>query len=208
MNYVANLTRYEGDPRVLDSGPSSLPAADRLGRALGWFSLGLGLMELIAPGRITRALGMRGHETLVRTYGAREIAAGVVSLSTERSLGLWSRVAGDAVDIATVMVAVGRDNPKRHNARMALTMLAGVTLIDLVAAQAVTARHSRGHGQARSYRDRTGYPKGLEAARGAARDFEAGDAAAEPNRALDSDVTVAEDVRFSREERAAPFGGI
>lgn len=171
MSYVSNLVRSEGDPKVLSSGPSSLPTADRLGRALGWFSLGLGLTELIAPRALTRALGLDGHEALVRAYGAREIGAGIVSLSTERSLGLWGRVAGDALDIATVMLAVGRNNPKRHNARVALTVLAGVALIDLVAAQAVTARHSR-RPRERSYRDRSGFPKGAEAARAAARDFE------------------------------------
>lgn len=171
MSYVSNLVRSEGDPKVLSSGPSSLPTADRLGRALGWFSLGLGLTELIAPRALTRALGLDGHEALVRAYGAGEIGAGIVSLSTERSLGLWGRVAGDALDIATVMLAVGRNNPKRHNARVALTVLAGVALIDLVAAQAVTARHSRRPAE-RSYGDRSGFPKGAEAARGAARDFE------------------------------------
>lgn len=171
MSYVSNLVRSEADPKVLSSGPSSLPTADQFGRALGWFSLGLGLTELIAPRTLTRALGMDGHEALVRAYGAREIGAGIASLSTERSLGLWGRVAGDALDIATVMLAVGRNNPKRHNAQVALTMLAGVALIDLVAAQAVTARHSRRPVE-RSYRDRIGFPKGAEAARGAARDFE------------------------------------
>jgi len=56
---------------------------------------------------VTRALGMEGHEGLVRAYGAREVSAGMLALFTERSLGLWSRVAGDALDIATVM-AVGK----------------------------------------------------------------------------------------------------
>ena len=175
MPYVANLVRSEGDPKVLSSGPSSLLAADRLGRALGWFSLGLGLTELIAPRRITRSLGMEGREGLVRAYGAREIGAGIVSLSTERSLGLWGRVAGDALDIATVMLALRRGNPKRNNAQLALTMLAGVALIDLVAAKAVTARHSRGPMRSRSYGERSGFPKGVEAARRAARDFETPD---------------------------------
>lgn len=173
MAYVSNLVRSEGDPKVLSSGPSSLPAADRLGRALGWFSLGLGLTELIAPRRVTRALGMEGRKSLVRAYGAREIGAGIMSLSTERSLGLWGRVAGDALDIATVMGAWRSNNPRRNNVQLALVMLAGVALIDLVAAQAVTAQHARRPGQRRSYRDRSGFPKGREAARGAARELEA-----------------------------------
>ena len=74
MAYLTNLARSEGDPKVVRSGPSSLGAADQMARALGWFSIGLGLTELIAPGKITRALGMEGKENLVRAYGAREVA--------------------------------------------------------------------------------------------------------------------------------------
>ena len=105
MSNLANLARSEGDPKVISTGQSSLTPADRFGKALGWFSLGLGLMEILAPRTVTRRLGMEGHEGLVRAYGAREIGAGILSLSVsgERSLGLWSRVAGDALDIATVM---------------------------------------------------------------------------------------------------------
>ena len=173
MSNITNIARSEGDPKILSAGPSSLPAVDRLGRALGWFSLGLGLMELLAPRRVARTLGMEGHEGLVRAYGAREIGAGMLSLSTERPLGLWSRVAGDALDIGTVMTVARRNERKRGAVGLALAVLAGVAAIDLLAAQAVTAKHSRGAGSRRSYKDRTGYPNGLEAARGAALQMEA-----------------------------------
>src|SRR3954454_14162447 len=99
MTYISNITRSEGDPKVLRSGPSSLGPSDQLAKALGWFSLGLGLAELVAPHAITRALGMQGKEGLIRAYGAREILAGVVSLSPDKQAGLWSRLAGDGLDI-------------------------------------------------------------------------------------------------------------
>jgi hypothetical protein len=173
MSNLANIARSEGDPKVLETGPSSLTSFDRLARGLGWFSLGLGLTELIAPGSITRALGMEGRESMVRAYGVREIGAGILSLSTERQLGLWSRVAGDALDIATVMAVGGRNERRRGAVTLALVALAGVALVDFVAAKAVTATHSRGARSARSYKNRTGYPHGLEAARGAAREVQA-----------------------------------
>jgi hypothetical protein len=56
-------------------------AGNSLAKGLGWLSLGLGCAELIAARPMTRALGMRGMETLVRLFGIREIAAGVLSLS-------------------------------------------------------------------------------------------------------------------------------
>ena len=51
MTYISRLsdiTRSKGDPKVLRTGPSSLGSADRLARGLGWYSIGLGLVELLA----------------------------------------------------------------------------------------------------------------------------------------------------------------
>jgi hypothetical protein len=169
--HVSNIARSKGDPKVLHSGPSSLAAADRMAKALGWFSIALGLTELIAAKRITRALGMEGKETLVRAYGVRELGHGISSLSPDKHVGLWSRVAGDGLDIATLMTAMRHDNPKRDNVAFALAAVLGVTLLDIIGAQGVTARHSRPRERPRSYRDRTGFPQGLQAARGAASDF-------------------------------------
>lgn len=168
-NYLSNMTRSKGDPKVLHSGPSSLRDADRMARALGWFSIGLGLTELIAAHRMTRALGMEGNEGLVRACGVRELGHGIATLSPDKHFGLWSRVAGDGLDIVTLMTAMRRDNPKRDNVRLALAAVLGVTLLDFICAQRVAARHSRPGGRQRSYRDRTGFPQGVKAAQGAAR---------------------------------------
>src|SRR4051794_24585485 len=173
MTYISNIVRNEGDPKVIRSGPSSLTAADRLGKALGWFSLGFGLVQLLAPHRITRALGMEGQEALVRAYGAREISSGILSLSTEKHLGLWSRVGGDGIDIATLLTAHRDGNPKKQNVTTALAMVAGITLLDVMAAQGTTNGHSRPSGDRNVYRHRTGFPSGLETARGAAKEFQA-----------------------------------
>jgi len=172
MTYISNLVRSEGDPKVLRSGPSSLTTSDHLGKVLGWFSLGLGLVELLAPRRITRALGMEGQEALVRAYGAREISSGVLSLSTEKHLGLWSRVGGDGVDIATLLTALRDDNPKKQNVAAALAVVTGITLLDLMAAEGTTVRHRRTPSNRQIYRHRSGFPKGLAAARGAAKEFQ------------------------------------
>ena len=168
-NISHKIARSEGDPKVVQTGPSSLGASDSLAKALGWFSIGLGVAEVIAPRSFTRALGMEGKEGLIRAYGVREIAAGVLTLSPEKSLGLWSRLAGDGLDVATLIPGLSEANPKRDNVAFALSMVLGVTLLDLVGAQATTVRHSRSRGQRRLYYDRSGFPKGVEAARGAAR---------------------------------------
>ncbi len=167
MTYISNITRSTGDPRVLSSGPSSLGVADQFGRALGWFSIGLGLVELLAPRRITGMLGLEGNEGLARAYGAREIGSGFLSLSVDREIGLWSRVAGDGADIATLLLALRPGNPKRANAGLALAIVLGVTLLDVIGAQSVTSRHGRQRGNWRQYGDRSGFPHGVEKARDA-----------------------------------------
>ncbi len=175
MPYLTNLTtkiaRFEGDPKIISIGPSSLTAADRVGKALGWFSFGLGLAELIAPRQITRALGMEGNEAVIRAYGAREIGAGILCLSIDKPAGLWSRVGGDAIDIATLSTGLGKSNPKRTNVAIALALVLGITALDIAAAQATTGRHSRNGAEPKRYSDRSGYPKGLKHSRGAAKEM-------------------------------------
>jgi hypothetical protein len=172
MTYISRLsdiTRSKGDPKILRTGPSSLGSADRLARGLGWFSIGLGLTELLAPRAITRTLGLQGKEGLVRAFGFRELGHGMLSLSVDKHVGLWSRVAGDVLDIATVLPALSPGNRKRGNAELAFVMLLGVTVLDILGAQGVSVRHSRQRGRLRSYADRSGFPQGADKARGAAR---------------------------------------
>ena len=172
MATLANATqilRSPGDPRIESSGPSSLTGVDRLARALGWFSFALGAAELAAPRRIAGALGLEGKERLVRAYGAREIAAGIPTLSYDKHVGLISRIVGDVVDIATLAPALRAANPKRKNAVFAMGAVGVVTLLDIAAAAGVLSRHRRS-GEPRDYSDRSGLPRGNEASRGLARD--------------------------------------
>lgn len=171
---LTGITRSKGDPRVEEKGASSLPAPDRLARALGWFSIGLGIAELVAPHRIARSLGMEGSESLIRAYGVRELASAVPTLSIDKPLGLAARIGGDALDLATLATALHPGNPKRGNAAIAFAVVAGITLLDLLAYTGVKAAHHRDPGGAgRDYSDRSGLPKGAEASRGLARkDFD------------------------------------
>ncbi len=167
---LSNIARSEGDPKVLSSGPSSLTGAERLARALGWFSIGLGLTELFAPRLLTRTLGVQGKEALIRVYGLRELSSGMLSLSIDKGVGLQSRVAGDALDIAT-LAALTPSSSRKSAIPPALAVLAGVAFLDLFGALWVTSSESRTDGAGRGYDTRSGYPNGAKQARGAARDF-------------------------------------
>ncbi|TIL97185.1 MAG: hypothetical protein E5Y67_36295, partial [Mesorhizobium sp.] len=80
-------------------GPKALAPSDMVARKLGWFSIALGIAELIASERIARAFGLPGKGGVIRAYGAREVSSGILSLSVDKQSGLWSRVAGDGLDI-------------------------------------------------------------------------------------------------------------
>ena len=44
--------------------------AHSMARGLGWFSIGLGLAEVLAPRAVTRGLGMEGNEQLVQAMAS------------------------------------------------------------------------------------------------------------------------------------------
>ncbi|HEV2748686.1 MAG TPA: hypothetical protein VGW34_15500 [Allosphingosinicella sp.] len=150
----------------------SLTAADRIARGLGWFSIGLGIAELVAPGRIARALGLEGKESLLRAYGGREIGAGMWALSDTPAPAIWSRVGGDLVDLGTLAAGFrSGDDDQRRYAGYAIAAVAGITVIDVITAAMLTTETSEKRGETRDYSDRSGFPGGVDKARGAAGDF-------------------------------------
>src|SRR5918997_880790 len=93
---------------------------ERLARALGWFSLGLGLAQIAAPRRVANLIGLPGDEgdqKVMRLVGAREIASGFGILAqTKPTPWLWSRVGGDAMDLALLRSAM--DSPRADKDRV------------------------------------------------------------------------------------------
>lgn len=108
-----------------------------LARGLGWFSIGLGLVEVLSPRTVTDALGVDDrHTALVRLYGMREIASGVGILAERTpTAGVMSRVAGDALDLATLGLAFRNDNPRRSAVLTAIAAVAGVAALDIMCAK-------------------------------------------------------------------------
>jgi hypothetical protein len=168
MTHLTKIARSPGDPRVLRSGRSSRVASDELARGLGWFGIGLGVAQILAPRAFTRTLGLHGQDGLVRGFGVREIASGMLCLSVDRRSGLWARVAGDAMDLAALGTALHPGNRRRGEAALAFLAVLGVTALDVLGALGSTVQHRRTGGDRSLYRDRSGFPQGLAAARGAA----------------------------------------
>lgn len=112
----------------------------KLARTLGWLSLGLGAAELLASKRVGKAIGIAPHPVLLPLLGAREIASGVGILSNERpTKWLWSRVAGDFVDMALLGAALTSSRNRRGRTLLALGAVAAATAIDAFASAQHTA---------------------------------------------------------------------
>jgi hypothetical protein len=144
-------------------------SAMALARGLGWFSIGLGLTEMLMPRVLTEQMGMQGKESLLRFYGAREMAAGIgILMSDNPGPWVWGRVAGDALDLATLATGLDEQNPRKGNVAIALAAVAGVTALDCITAKTLTgtSRHSR---PVPDYSDRCGMPRPPEEMRGIAR---------------------------------------
>ena len=121
-------------------------SAKKLAKGLGWFSIGLGLSELLVPKAIAKICGVsNAHTGLIRVYGLREIAAGVMIFAQENpAAGVWSRVAGDALDLASL--GKGFASPRAHKGRVAFATanVLAVTALDLIAAKQLSTNGGQG----------------------------------------------------------------
>jgi uncharacterized membrane protein len=116
--------------RRRETGQSPFPVS----RGLAWFSVGLGLCQLLAPRRVARLIGLSDRPrtlALMRALGARELIVGVGLLARRRSSPwLWARVAGDAVDLGLLSNVLRSPEVERARVGGALAAVAGVSLLD------------------------------------------------------------------------------
>lgn len=113
---------------------------------LGWFSLGLGLAQLIAPRQVARLIGVDEDDENVKlamlAVGVRELTCGLGLLSHSKpAVWAWARVAGDIVDLALLGTAM--QSPKADHERLlaATASVVGVTGVDAWAAVTLARRH-------------------------------------------------------------------
>ena len=116
-------------------------ATEKLARGLGMFSIALGLAEVLAPARVGELIGVSPRfRTVIPALGVREIAHGVgIMMQDKPTEAVWSRVLGDAVDLAYLGAAfTGKENNKNRLLGATIAVL-GVTALDVMCAQALSA---------------------------------------------------------------------
>jgi len=155
-----------------DKSSHASRALRRTARALGWFSVGLGMAELLAPRAMARVTGLRGRHTLIQAYGLREIATGIGLLTSDNPRPwLWARVAGDALDALTLASGANRLNPFADHVMRAMKVAAAVGALDVAAANMPDRRALASTDSRHDYSNRVGLARSPEAMRGVARDF-------------------------------------
>jgi uncharacterized membrane protein len=123
-----------------------------LARALGWFSIGLGALQLIVPGRLLRVIGVQptaGRRGLTRLIGLREVSVAPGLLAASAPVGwLGARVAGDLMDLVLLVRALGDRSADRRRIRIAMAAVGGVVALDATTTVLArrTARERSRHG--------------------------------------------------------------
>jgi uncharacterized membrane protein len=113
--------------------------ADQLARGLGWLSIGLGAAELLAPRTVAKIAGLdpENNSSLIRLFGLRELASGLaIFMQGDRPAeAVWSRVAGDALDLASLGMAFASPNSQKPKLGFATANVLAVTALDVLCAQ-------------------------------------------------------------------------
>src|SRR5690606_24437020 len=99
----------------------------------------LGMAQVVAPDAISRLIGVNedSHNTqFMRAMGMREISHGVAILANPRpEKAVWSRVAGDVLDLAVLgRIMANPDNDRSRTVGATLAVL-GVAALDLYCAR-------------------------------------------------------------------------
>jgi hypothetical protein len=121
------------------SSPSGSTRGQSLAQGLGWFSIGLGLAEILAPNKVADMIGLEDNDRnigVLRAMGMREIASGL-GIFSQRNDGafLWSRVAGDALDLALLGAAMTDERNDRNRLIGAAVAVAGAAALDVLVAR-------------------------------------------------------------------------
>lgn len=104
----------------------------RVANGLGWFSVGLGLTQILAPRAIDRMIGIKnGSRTAMRLLGVRDLVSGLGLLGARRT-ALWTsaRVAGDVMDLGLLALALTRSKNNQGRLAAATAAVLGVAATD------------------------------------------------------------------------------
>jgi hypothetical protein len=115
-------------------------------RALSGASFGLGVSELVAPGKVAAIAGVddtRRSRRVIRALGVRECGHGAALLGGPPKL-VWTRVAGDVLDMGLLIAGIVARGPgRRRQGIVSAALLSGIAGLDLYTALRTTSNGAR-----------------------------------------------------------------
>jgi hypothetical protein len=127
-----------GTPGGMASTSAPAVGPVRLADALGWGSAALGAPMTFAPRRFLRAIGVEDDPKAVAWtlfVGVREYTATLnIVANRQRRIGIWSRVAGDTMDLALLAAAHRHRREDATRLARAGAVVGGLLALDLFTA--------------------------------------------------------------------------
>jgi hypothetical protein len=133
-------------PQLINRWTGRERTRETLAAGLGWFSIGLGLGELLAPNAMARIIGSKQRPMVLRALGVREIMSGVGILSSKgaaRTAWVWSRVAGDALDLTLLGNSFRSRKVNKAKLTAATMAVIGVAALDILCATQRSASNAK-----------------------------------------------------------------
>ena len=124
----------------------AVSATRNLVKGLRGASLGLGVTEIMAPRKVAAMSGVpdnRRSRSTIRALGVRELGH-AAALYFGPSQLVWTRVAGDAIDLAALGAGMSNRAASRARGAAAAVGLVGITAVDVLAA-VKAQRDGNGH---------------------------------------------------------------
>jgi hypothetical protein len=118
-------------------------ATAKMAKGLGLFSIALGLAEVLMPAQTATIAGLNNKQrSFLPALGLREIASGIgIMKSAKPTAAVWSRVAGDAVDLAFLGMAFAADDSNKRRLIGSTLAVLGVTAMDVLCAQKLSSQN-------------------------------------------------------------------
>lgn len=125
---------------LFSHGGTDTDSAIGTATTLGLFSYGLGITQLLRPGSVNRLVGVPDfglNHTLQQIIGVREIVSGSGILFGDNTSGwMWSRVAGDIMDLTILAGTLGTPVGIRKKLVPAILAIGALTVLDAKVAMA------------------------------------------------------------------------
>jgi hypothetical protein len=114
----------------------------QMARGLGWFSLGLGALEVAAAPKLGKMFGVKHKASTFRTLGTRELGHGFAILRKKipSHRAVFSRVIGDIIDAGAFANAMRHPRARRGRIAGAIAFVAAAGIVDYLVACSLARR--------------------------------------------------------------------